>query len=142
MFGNMNKYDEAFEKLLEDGTIHQFPKDAIFDFVDAILDRKVNQVYDLFRQCQEVGEGTLVMLSVLYNNVKAVLQVQSCDNKDITGTTGLTGWQIKCAKEKAGVYSNEDLMYLMKLIQKVEKGIKTGLIEDSIAVEYILVKFF
>ena len=31
-------YDEAFEILVKDGTIHEPPYDAIFDLVDAILD--------------------------------------------------------------------------------------------------------
>jgi DNA polymerase III delta subunit len=131
-------YNEAFEKLLKDGTIHQFPKDAIFDFVDAILDRKVNQVYDLFRQCQAVGEGTLVMLSVLYNNAKAVLQVQSCDNKDVTGTTGLTGWQIKCAKSHLNKYEIWELVDMLRLIQKLESGIKQGIYDDEYVMDYLL----
>ena len=33
IFGNMSKYDKAFEQLVADGAIYQPPKDAIFDFV-------------------------------------------------------------------------------------------------------------
>ena len=73
--------NEAFTSLLQDGTIFIPPKDAIFDFVDAILDYKPKLAFDLYAQCRAVGEATLVMISVLYNNAKAVLQVQSCDSK-------------------------------------------------------------
>lgn len=133
--------DKSFIGLLHSGAIYQPPKDAIFDLVDAILKHKVNDCFNLLRQCYAVGEATMVMLSVLYNNTKQVLQVQSCKSKDISKVTGLTNWQIKCARDKVGVYSNGDLVYLMTLIQKLETGIKLGTMEDSIAMEYLLTNF-
>lgn len=133
-----NAYDQVFKKLLEDGTIYTPPQDAIFDFVDAILDRKLNLAYDLFEQCKAVGEATMVMLTVLYNNAKAVLQVQSCESKDISKSTGLTGWQIKNAKAHIGKYSNGELVYLLQLIQRCEKGIKTGQINEYYVMDYII----
>ena len=129
----------SFVKLLEEGTIYQPPRDAIFELVDAILDRKVNDTYQLYSECKEVGEATMVMMTVLYNNAKAVLQVQSCESKDVGKSTGLTGWQIKNAKAHCGKYSNGELVYLMRLIQKCEKGIKTGRIEEEYVMDYILI---
>lgn len=131
-------YNSAFEELLDQRIIYQPPKDAIFDFVDAVLRRK-KKAFDLLEQCYAVGESTIVLLSVLYNNVKQVLQVQSCNSNDIAKTTGLTGWQIKCAKEKMNYYSIGDLVYMLEFIQDVEKKIKTGEIEERIAIEYIMV---
>ena len=93
-----NDYNSAFQDLLKDGTIYQPPYDAIFDLVAAILDRKVNKAFDLLQQSYAVGEATMVMLSVLYNNAKAVLQVQSYKGDNLSKATGLTGWQIKNAK--------------------------------------------
>lgn len=131
-------YDKAFEKLLEDGTLYKPPKDAIFDFVDAILDRKVNLSYNLFEQCKAVGEVTMVMLSVLYTNAKAVLQVQSCESKDISKSTGLTGWQIQNAKKHLDVYEDWELVDMLRLIHQCEKGIKTGKIDENYVMDYIL----
>lgn len=132
-------YDEAFEILLKDGTIYKPPYDAIFDLVDAILDRKVNRAFDLLQQAYAVGEATMVMLSVLYNNAKAVLQVQTYRGKDISKGTGLSVWQIKKAREHCGKYSDDDLIYIVQLVQKIESGIKSGAIEESFAIEYLLV---
>lgn len=139
IFGGDNEFDKAFWELLAQGVIYQPPKDAIFDFVDCVLKHKVNQSFELLQNCRGVGESNIVILSVLYNNVKQVLQVQSCQSKDISKTTGLTVWQVKCAKEKCGYYTVGDLVYFLKLIRKVEKGIKTGEIEESISVDYALV---
>lgn len=131
--------DKAFEILLKDGTIYTPPKDAIFDFVDAILDGKVKQSFDLYKQCLAVGEAVMVMLSVLYNNAKAVLQVQSCESSDISKSTGLSGWQIMNAKKHLNVYSNYELINIMKLCQGCEMGIKRGTVEEKYAMEYIMI---
>ena len=130
--------DNCLTELLQDGTIHEPPYDAIFDLVDAILDRKVNRAFDLLRQSYEVGEATMVMLSVLYTNAKAVLQVQTYHGDKITEGTGLTGWQIKNAKPHVGKYSENELIYIVQLCQRLESGIKTGRMEDEFAMQYLL----
>lgn len=132
-------YNEVFDLLVKDGTIYEPPYDAVFDFVDSVLKRKVNRSFDLLQQSYDSGEATLVLLSVLYNNAKALLQVQSCESNDIAKVTGLTGWQIKNAIDKKGKYTNGELVRLLRIIQKVESGIKTGTIDEKIAMEYVLV---
>ena len=134
-----NIYNNGFEILINDGTIYQPPYDAIFDLVAAILDRKVNKAFDLLQQSYAVGEATMVMLSVLYNNAKAVLQIQTYKGDNLSKGTGLTGWQIKNAKAHVRKYSDKELIHMLQMIQKVESGIKTGQIEDEIAMPYLLV---
>lgn len=136
---NADNPDSAFEELVENGTIFTPPQDAIFKLVDAILMRKVALVYELLEQCYAVGEANMVILSVLYTNAKQVLQVQSCESSDVCKSTGLTQWQVKCAKAKAGNYSICELVNMLRLIQKIQKGIITGEIEDYLSVDYLLV---
>lgn len=132
-------YDEVFEQFINDGTIAIPPKDAVFDLVDAILKRQIKQVYNLLAQCYAIGEANMVILSVLYNNAKQVLQVQACESSDIAKSTGLTSWQVKCAKDRCGNYSIRELVDILRLIQKIQKGIITGQIEDNMSVDYLLV---
>ena len=130
--------DGGFLRLLTDGTIYQPPKDAIFDFVDAVLRHNINMSFELLQECYDIGEATMVMLSVLFNNTKNVLQVQACENKDISKSTGLTAWEIKIAKEKVGHYDIDYLAYMLRQIQAVEVGIKQGKIDEDIAMQYLL----
>ena len=111
-----------------------FPEDI------AILKRQVNRVYYLLNQCREVGEANMAILSVLYNNAKQVLQVQACESKDVCKATGLTAWQVKCAKEKCGVYTDAELVIMLKLIQRIQKDIITGRLEESVSIDYLLVQ--
>ena len=134
-----DNYDVSFEHLVSEGVIAIPPQDAIFNLVDAILNRQVSKVYDLYEQCKAVGEANMVILSVLFTNTKQTLQVQSCESTDIASSTGLNGWQIKCAKEHIGKYSNSELISIMRLIQEIKKSILIGQIEDDMSVEYLLV---
>ena len=134
--------DGALLRLINDGTIYKPPKDAIFDFVDAVLDRKAQKAFELYENCKGVGEATLTLLTVLFNNAKAVLQVQDCESKDVSKSTGLTGWQIMNAKKHLNNYDTEELEDLLQLITRCEQAIKTGEIEDQFVVEYILVNTF
>ena len=132
--------DCCFEMLVKDGTIHVPAKDAIFDFVDEVLNRHCNNSFELLQECYDVGEATMVMLTVLYNNAKALLQVQTCKTNDISKTTGLTGWQIKNAKSHLHKYTDAELVDMLKLIQECESGIKTGRIEEPVVMQYILAR--
>ena len=134
--------DSVFRKFVENGTIHTPPRDAIFDFVKAVLQHYVALSYELLHDCKEIGESNLNIISALYNNAKWVLQVKNCKSKDIEKSTGLTYFQIKTAKECNTPFNSGDLEYIMRLCQNVEMRIKTGKIDESIAVEYILAKIY
>ena len=130
--------NSAFEHLLKAGVIYQPPKDAIFDFVDAVLNDEINTAFDLYGQCLAVGEAVMVMLSVLYNNAKAVLQVQSCKSSDVVKATGLTSWQVMNARKHCGVYRIGELVNILKVCQRCQQGIVTGALDEDYVIEYLL----
>lgn len=127
--------DNFFHMLLSQGAIYRAPKDAIFDFVNAVLERDVNKSWDLLEQSYAVGEANMVLLSVLYNNVKTLLQVKSGEKN-----LGLNGWAVKNVSPYKDNYSNSELVRFMRLIRQAEKGIKTGKMPDELSVESILVQ--
>lgn len=128
--------DDAFSILVSDGTIYRPAKDAIFDFVAAVLERNPSKAYNLLDQSKRVGEANMVIISVLYNNIKTLLQVQSAkDYKKL----GLNGFAVKNVIKYKNNYSNGELVKAMKLLRKCEIGIKTGEIPDELSVDYFLV---
>lgn len=131
--------DGAFEKLLKDGTIYKPPKDAIFDFVDAVMRRNASDAFSLMQESYDSGEATLVMIANLYSNFKALLQVQSCKSRDISNCTGLTGWQISNAVKYKGNYTIGELVDVLLRIRNAEVGIKSGTVDEMIAVPQLLV---
>lgn len=135
--------NSAFTELLKNGTIYSPPRDAVFMFVDAVLKNKPRLAFELLEESYESGEATMILLSNLYNSAKQLLQVQSYQGEGkITDATGLTPFQVKLASGRKHIHSNGDLIRLMRLTRNAEKGIKTGEIEESMAVPYVLVNFF
>lgn len=133
-------YDNFFQMLIKDGTIYQPPKDAVFDLVDAVLKNKINSAFYCLRQCYENDEPKLIMLSLLFNNIKAVLQVQTYQGADLSTATGLSNWEIKLAKGRLNYYDEDYLIYMLREVQKVEIGIKTGKIDEDVCMEFLLAR--
>lgn len=129
--------DGALDELIKSGCIYRAPKDAIFDFVAAFLERRPAKAYDLLQQSKAVGEANMVILSVLYTNIKQLLQVQSA--KDYKAL-GFNGFVLKNILPYRNNYSNGELVKAMKLIRECEKGIKTGQIPDDLSIEYLMVQ--
>lgn len=134
--------DVIFSELVNSKAIYKPPKDAIFDFVDAVMNRQEQRAFQLMQESYDCGEATLVMVSVLYNNIKQTLQVQACTSKEVSKSTGLTGWQIQCAKKYVGKYKTAELLNMMKLVRDIEIGIKMGRVDEAIAIPYFLVVAF
>lgn len=137
-----NDINSIFEKLLADGAIYVPPKDTMWDFIKAFLQNKPLVAYTYYIDLKELNTPILVILSNLYNNTKALLQVQTCTSNNIEKSTGLLSWQIRNAKECINRYSDEDLTVLLKFIQMIEKNIKIGKIDEQIAIDYLFSTFF
>ena len=127
----------ALDTLLEQKQIYFQPKDAIFDFVAAVLERSPHKAYRLLQDCKAVGESNLALISVLYNNFKTLLQVQS--GKDWKAL-GLNGFAVKNVAPFKNNYSNGEIVKAMKLLREIEVGIKTGKVPDDLSIEYFLVQ--
>ena len=130
--------EEAFHLAVENKLIYTPPKDEIFAFIDAVCKRQVITSFNLLEALKLRGESPLGAISLLYTNFRSMLLVQSAGSGDITNRTGLTAWQVKLAKEKGHNYSIGELVRILRTVRETEKGIKTGMIETNLALDYIL----
>lgn len=134
-------YNTAFTELLNCGVIYEEIGDITFRFIDSILYHNMDDILKYKIQAKKIKEPELLTLSVLFKSLVNIYQVQSLpkNTKDIAKKLNLTPWQIKLAREKSGIYSNEDIIYILKLITKLEQGIKMGKIDSAIAIDYLLI---
>lgn len=130
---------DAYSAAISEKIIHTSPKDVIFDFVDAICKRNVGKVYLLMKDLLAIGESPLAVISVLYNNMRAMLLLRGAgEAPNISDRTGLTPFQVKLAKEKGNNYSIEELTRAIRIIRETERGIKIGKIDAESSIDYIL----
>lgn len=138
-FNHDRDFDDIFELFLDDDVIYQPAQDSIFLWSDTILNRDRKEAFKLADKCFQSGEAVLTMLTVLYTNLKKVLQVQACESKEVGNETGLTGWEIYGAKKFVNNFDISELLDAMDFIRQMEVGIKTGKIEEAIVIPYVLV---
>ena len=103
------------------------------------MKRDIKKVYDLHKKLKLIGESNIKLLSLLYNNFKIVLLIQSCKSNDICKTTGLQYYQVKYNQDKLNYYTIGELVYILRKIQQIESGIKQGTIDEVISLDYLLV---
>ena len=131
--------DYLFTELDNKGAFHKEISDITFEFIDNVLKRKIKSIFELQKQLQQIDESNIKLLSLLYTGFKTVLLIQSCKSNDICKTTGLQYYQVKYNQDKINIYSTSELVNILKLIQYVEEGIKTGTIDETISIDYLLV---
>lgn len=112
----------------------------IFDFVNAVLTRNYKKMLKLYSNLKRQNEPVVKLISLLYNGFKNVLIAQTISNaKNIQANAGINYYSYIKAKETSGYYSNVEIENILYLLMKLEQGIKTGSIDDSIVVDYLFV---
>lgn len=128
-------YNEAYKSKL----IHEEIGDIIFEFTNAIVERNIVKAYDLYEKIKQTDEGPIKLLSVLYSSFRNIMIVQSTSKSQRTEEVlGLTKGQIYVTSQKCDRYNIFEVVKIVKLIQKIESGIKTGLIDQNYAIEYLM----
>ena len=145
MLSKINNYSiqTAYLEAKKANMIYEEIGDIIFDFSNAVVDRNVRLAYSLLRKIVKTDEGPIKLLTVLYNGFRNILIVQSTPNNERTEEIlGLTKAQIYVSSQKCDRYSLPELVFILQLIQKIEKGIKTGEVDNAFAMEYLLGEIF
>lgn len=130
-------HEQAYNILLKDGTIHEELESKLPEFTNAVLMKNL-QCYQLYNALQKSGESNIVILSWLYNAVRNQLSVQTVQKAN-TESTGLNYFFIKECLDRKGYYTVSELLNFLKIIKFCEQGLKNGLLEESILIDYILV---
>ena len=131
-------YSESMDKLLSDGMICSREDVTVFNFAEAVLNRRINSALHCANILYNNGIDAISALGTLYASMKNVLLVQICEDDDISGTTGIDSKQVYFAKKNVGKYSSEALVEGLKMIARVVDGIKSGLIDNVYAIQYVL----
>lgn len=141
MLSYLNSYNlnTAYLQAKKENMIHEEIGDIIFEFTNAIVERKINLAYELLPKIKQTDEGNIKLLSVLYNSFRQILMVQTTNPKERTEEVlGMTKGQIYITSQKCNIYNAFELVDIIKTIRYLEKGIKTGLVEDKYSIDYLM----
>jgi DNA polymerase III delta subunit len=131
--------DDSMNHLIQTGVIYQPQEYNVFQLTDAVCRRDVNESIRIAGILKANNTPSVNVLGTLYNSLKTVLLIQCCEGSDVANITGLDSRQIYFNKKYINkYYSTSELVSAIKLLGKVVDDIKTGKIDDDIAVEFSL----
>lgn len=136
---NSSNTDKVFEELLDSGCIYHPVEYDVFQFTDAVCRKDAGLSFKIEEILRNNGISSINILGTLYNSLKSVMLIQSCNGSNISETTGLDNRQIYFNKKYCGNYDTINLVKGVQLISKVVDGIKTGIIPENVATRIVLI---
>lgn len=134
----LNDIDEAFDLAVSSGVVVPDLEAEAFAFVDAVVTRDKKCV-DLYKTLVLRGEASVTALSLIFRAFKNILVAQTDPGgKGVTERTGLAPFLYFKAKGQSGKFRNGELESILLLIKIVEQGVKSGKIDEEVAVPYIM----
>lgn len=128
--------------LLHESVIKQ-AEDVIFDMIKETARRDRGRVYSLLQELRERRESPIKIISLLYTTFRNVVIIQSYQNltnNEIAQKTGLSAGQIYYQRELLNAFDIDSLKNHLLLIQQAEVDIKTGKLDQDIALDALLLK--
>ena len=139
-YGNDMSINKSYSEVKND--IFSKPKDAIFSLIDAILTRNYTMAMEYYDNCINLGESAINIVYNLYNNIRQVVQVQTCISKDIEKSTGLPSFIVNITKNKCGFYKAESLIDILGRLKELDIMLKSSDIQDEYVVKYAILDIF
>ena len=132
--------NDCFEELDKQGLFHKEIGDITFELTDAVLGGYPEKAIQKLDEAKRKGEPSMMIASILYNGFRNLLAYQGLggNKKGAVERTGLSKGDIWRCSKNVGGYSIEEVKRNMLICQNIESGIKTGSVDEDIALEYLV----
>lgn len=118
----------------------------IFAMVDAVAERKQKKALDYYYDLLALKEPPMRILYLLSRQFKILLDVKDLShrgyaNKDIASRAGVPPFAIGKYQQQARAFSGRDLKAILEMSADSEERVKTGRLNDVLAVEIFIMKY-
>lgn len=118
----------------------------IFDMVNAIAEKKQKQALELYYDLLALKEPPMRILFLIARQFQILLQVKELsgrgyDNKFIASKAGIPEFTVRRNQAQARSFSKEQLREAVADCVQSEEDVKTGNMNDRMAVELLIVKY-
>lgn len=120
--------------------------DKMFEMLDAIGVHNQDKALLLYHDLLALREPAMRVLYMLTRHFHILMQVsvlmsEGKDNKGMAAACGIPPFSVKKYAAQAGKYSYERLKNMVEKCQATDQGIKTGMVQDVVGVELLIVEF-
>ena len=131
---------ESFKQCYLNGLFYEEPEDEVYGLLDSILSKDLNHIYDNINESKRRNDNVIMILSMLHNSLKAILQVKSFNSSNgVSDATGLTPFQVKNAFKYVDHYSIQELVRFIKYVRYCDKSIKNGTMAQDMVIDYLII---
>lgn len=132
--------DSCFNQLDKQGLFHKEIGDITFELTNAVLGGYTDQAVVKLDEAKRKNEPAMMIASILYNGFRNLLAYQGLgkNKQGAMERTGLTKGELYGCSKNIGGYSLSEVKRNMLFCQQVESGIKTGLIDEDVALDYLV----
>ncbi|MBN7772748.1 DNA polymerase III subunit delta [Clostridium aminobutyricum] len=141
----MIAYSEGEEILLSDvlATVSGNLETSVFAMLDAISVGRKNEAYILLNSLLTSGENLYMILSLIASQFETILEVKELKEEgknlaEIQSILQIHEFRIKKAMSFADRYSIKSLKRILIKVYEIDRSIKTGLLEQSLALELFI----
>lgn len=120
--------------------------DKMFDMLDAIGNKNQKQALLLYHDLLALKESAMRILYMLTRHFHILMQIsllmaEGKDNKTMAALCGIPPFSVKRYAGQAGKYSYEELRQMVEKCQATDQRIKTGMVQDTVGVELLIIEF-
>lgn len=120
------------------------PQDLTFSFARSISSKDKSDALKKYRELLEYNIEPLGILGLLGSQIRIIYQVKLLDSrgmrdKDIASTLSEKEFRVKKTRELIGLYTNQELLGLMKKLADIDLKIKTTDIDPNTEIELFIV---
>ncbi len=156
---DMENIDKELEKLicycLNKDAIETFDVEAVtteqttskvFEMVDAIASHKQRHALDLYYDLLALKEPPMRIMYLISRQFQILMTVKAMTNrgfgnKDIASKAGCPEWAVRKYQSQCKAYSLDELKCAVKDGVSYEEAVKTGQMNDQMAVELFIVRY-
>lgn len=134
------KTDSAFNLLNKQGLFYKEIGDITFELTNAVLGGYSETAIQKLDEAKRKGEPAMMIASILYTGFRNLLAYQGLGNnkQNAMERTGLTKGELYGCTKNVGGYSIAEVRRNMLFCQKIETGIKQGIVDEDVALEYLI----
>ncbi len=140
-------YDEPCFISMEDAKniISKPYDDNSFHFVNAVVNKKVNDIYKIWDDLKIYKVDSIALFAMLYREFKLMFLVkklleQRKSNIEICKIVGLQDWQMKKIYDESLNFTAKELLSYIKSISEYDVKIKSGKIDKNNALHNLLLE--
>ncbi len=121
------------------------PENNVFAMLDAIGRNRKDEAFRLLHNLLNMGSSVFQLLGLITGQLELILSVKEMKDEGVPPGSihkklGMHEFRVKKAMAVTGLYSMADLRNALSAAYEVDENIKTGLMEDSLALEFFIAK--